>query len=363
MTLDLFTILPLATLAMTGLNLLTWPRGPDESPTSSLPKISVLIPARNEEGTIGACVRAALREPVHEVVVYDDGSTDHTPEILHRMNDPRLRVIRGAPLPEGWVGKPHACHRLSEAAEGDLYLFIDADVSLLPGALARLVALRRAWRANVLTAVPAQQVETLAEQLVVPLLHLTYTSWLPNLAVPILPFTSMLAANGQILAVDRRSYARIGGFEAVRDAVVDDMAFCRRAKQLGQRVLFADGHFLGRCRMYTSWREVWAGFSKNIYSGVGHPALMVLVLALYVGAFLLPWLLLVVGWWVPALLPAALVGVAANILQRAVLALRHEHPVASVVLHPLGIAALLAIALNSWRWARRGTIHCTAPSP
>jgi len=359
----LLAALPLLTLGLTLLNRLTWPRagggGPPSLEGGDLPAVSVLIPARDEEATIARAVQSALAEPIAEVVVYDDGSTDRTPDILAAIDDERLRVVRGGALPEGWVGKPHACHQLARHATGGLLLFLDADVQLQPGAITRIVALREAWGAAVLTAVPRQQVDTVAEQLVVPLLHLTYTSWLPNVAVPLLPFTSMVAANGQVLAVDRLTYEALGGFAAVRDAVVDDMAFCRRSKAHGQRVVFVDGHGLATCRMYTSAQEVWEGFSKNIYAGVGHPLTMLLVLGAYVAAFLLPWVVLplaLAGVGADLLAPAA-VGVAANVVQRAVLAERHDHPPASVLLHPVGIAALLAIALNSWRWSWRGTIR------
>jgi len=361
MTPWLLTLLPACALGTTLVNLASWPRPRPPAPAApglaGLPPVSVLLPARNEEATIAAAVASALAEPVHEVVVYDDGSTDRTPDKLAAFTDPRLRVIRGVALPDGWVGKPHACHRLAEAAEGELLLFMDADVQLKPGAVRALVAERRRWGAAVLTAVPEQTVGGLAEQLVVPLLHLTYTSWLPNVAVPLLPFTSMVAANGQLLAISRSAYDAIGGFASVHDAVVDDMALCRRAKRLGHRVVFADGHLLARCRMYGSPTEVWEGFSKNIYTGVGGPLGMVVVLGLYFATFLLPWLALPASVAAPALLGPAVAAVAANVLQRALLALRHDHPVSTVVLHPAGIAALLAIAINSWRWSAAGTIR------
>jgi chlorobactene glucosyltransferase len=347
-------------LAMSGLNLLTWPRG---TRTATFPgTVSVCIPARNEEATIGACVDAVLaqRHPLLEVVVYDDGSTDATPDLLaeRAARDPRLRVVQGQGLPEGWVGKPHACHQLARHARGDLLLFVDADVTLDPDAVGRVASLLAHHEAEVLTAVPGQDTGSLVERLVLPLLHLTYTAWLPLFLVHTTHDPRFLAANGQILAVRRHTYDALGGFEAVRTEVVDDMAFCRRAKRARRRVVFADGSTLARCRMYTSAREVWEGFSKNLYEGLGESPLMLgLVVMLYSLAFIVPYLLLAASPLVPALLLPAAIGVGLNLAVRGALALRFGHPLDGVLLHPVAVAVLLAIAFNSWRWAASGTIR------
>jgi chlorobactene glucosyltransferase len=341
----------LLALGLTVVNALSWARarkGPDAADTASA---SALVPARNEEAAIEDCVRSLLAEPFDEVVVYDDGSTDGTPAILARMQaeHPRLRVVRGAGLPEGWVGKPHACQRLGEHAVGDLRVFVDADVRVEPGALSRIRAL--AADVDVLTAVPRQLTGSFMEHLVLPLLHLTYVSWLPLALIPLVRDPRVLAANGQLLAVRRAAWERLGGFSCARADVVDDMAFCRAAKRAGLRVRFADGHLLARCRMYTRGAEVWSGFSKNLYEGLGASPLALLgVLVLYTWAFVLPWALLPFGG-----APAA-VGVAANLAQRVLLAVRHRHSPLSVVLHPVAVCVLLAIAVNSWRWHARGEI-------
>lgn len=345
-------------LIMAVINLFTWPRGRTSAVSSGA--VSVLIPARNEQASIGAVVDAVLAQehPLLELIVYDDGSTDATPELLAaRQTDPRLRVVRGVPLPDGWVGKPHACHQLAARARGELLLFIDADVVLDPHGVGRVVALLEGYRAQVLTAVPAQATGSFVERLVLPLLHLTYVAWLPLLLVHRSHDPRFLAANGQILAVRRTTYDAIGGFAAVRTEVVDDMAFCRAAKRGHHRVLFADGSTLGRCRMYGSAGEVWRGFSKNLYEGLGeNPAALLGVIVLYSWAFVLPYVALAAAPLLPWLLWPAVVAVGLNLALRGLLAARYGHPWISVVLHPVAIVILLAIALNSWRWARRDTI-------
>lgn len=145
-------------LGITLFNLLTWSRGRRGGEASG--RVSVLIPARNEAASIEAAVRsvAASRHPVHEIVVYDDLSTDATPDILARLSKeiPQLRIEKGFGLPDGWIGKPHACHQLARRATGDVFVFIDADVTLTDEAIERIASLLE--RADVATAVPRQQV-------------------------------------------------------------------------------------------------------------------------------------------------------------------------------------------------------------
>ena len=192
-----------------------------------------------------------------------------------------------------------------------------------------------------------------------PLLHLTYTSWLPMLLVHNTQNTSFLAANGQILAMRRATRDTLGGFEGVQNEVVDDMALCRLAKQQGLRVAFADGHRIATCRMYTSFGEIWEGFSKNLYEGLGErPLLLLGVIGVYSLAFIAPYLALFAGLMgVEDALVPGLIGVGANLALRGLLTARWGHRIVSVLLHPVAVCVLIGIAVNSWRWSRRGAIH------
>lgn len=340
---------PLLPLALTLFNLLTWTRG---RPHRAAPRISVLIPARNEAGRIGACLAAVRRSELSpsEILVYDDHSTDTTAAIVtaHAAEDPRVRLLNGGPLPAGWVGKPHACSRLAEAATGEWLVYLDADVELDPEGLGRVASLLSG--AAVVTAVPRQKTGSFLEHLVLPLLHLTYLSWLPLLLVEWSQDPRFTAANGQILGIRAEALRQIGGFGAVRGAVVDDMALCRLAKARGWRVCFADGFAMGSCRMYQSAQETWEGFSKNLHLGIGSIIGTVMVIALYLLTFLAP--LLGAAFW-----PEALVGSLAILLQRVLIAWRYrQHPL-GVLLHPLAILLFVGIALNSLRWVLRRDVR------
>lgn len=348
-------------LALTLLNLLTWPRGrADRAPLGGA-RISVLIPARNEERTLEAAVRSALAAGAHEVWVCDDGSTDRTPEILARLSqeDARVRSFQGAALPEGWAGKVHACAQLAERAGAERLVWMDADVTLQPWGLRRLLSLHETHRADVVTAVPRQITGTWLEHLVLPLLHFTYVSWLPLPLIWKSRDPRFLAANGQLLSLSREALTTVGGWASIRGAIVDDMALCRRAKERGLRVVFADGFHMANCRMYNHPRQVWEGFSKNLFEGLGGSVvLLTVVIALHAIGFLLPWVLLA---WEPTRLPAA-IALLATFAQRSVMALRWRHPLWSPFAHPAAVIALLAIAINSARWSLIGKIRWSGRS-
>lgn len=351
--------------ATTAFNLLTWPEGSPDPGDTGL-SVSVCIPARDEQETIGAAVRAALasQPAVHEVVVYDDASTDNTPAILAGIaaTDARLRVVQGNGLPEGWVGKPHACHQLARHATGDVLLFVDADTDLTPTGAGRVLSLLTDPRmpSDVVTAVPRQVTVTRAERMMMPLLHLVYTSWLPIVMVRLSQRPVFLAANGQVLALRRTTYDEMGGFESVKAEVVDDMAFCRRAKIRGHRVVFADGRHVARCRMYDDGPALWRGFSKNLYEGIGaHPVALAAVVGLLLGTWVLPWLVLPAALLAgaPTVSAAAGSGILLGLLTRAMLAVRYEHGLGSILAHPVAVLGLVGIALNSYRWSRAGRIE------
>ncbi len=376
----------LLALAISIWNLATWPRGESADAADSDQTISVLIPARNERDTIEACVRAATNSnpAPDEIIVYDDRSTDGTSAILADLVDefqrddraPTLRVIQGEPLPDGWVGKPHACHQLADHSDGDTLVYVDADTQLESDGIGRLLSLMAPESttsvssgpkdgAELVSAVPRQLTGSFIERLAIPLLHLTYTSWLPQTLVYRSDDPRFLSANGQIMAVDRSALQAVGGFESVRRDVVDDMALARRFKQRGHTVVFADGFHIARCRMYASGAELVRGFSKNLYEGIGSsPVALVGVIGLYLCAFLAPYAglatALATGVATPvttSLATAAATGVAANITLRSLLTWRFDHPIEGIALHPFGIVVFVFVALNSFLWHARDAVE------
>ncbi|MCA9973233.1 MAG: glycosyltransferase, partial [Anaerolineales bacterium] len=342
-----------AALFITGVtavsNFLLFPRL-RPAPAPAQPFVSILIPARNEAAVIGRTLRGLLAQTaVHfELLLLDDASTDGTSEVARAAaaGDPRVRILHGAPLPPGWLGKNWACQQLGAAARGDLLVFADADVQWQPDALAALLAAQTRTNADLLTVWPTQTTVTWAERLVVPAMALAILAYLPILPVHHAPWPAFAAANGQCLAFRRAAYTAVGGHAAVRAHIVEDVALARRVKQAGLRLRMADGSRLIGCRMYTGWPQVRDGFAKNILAGHANSVPFLLASTLFhwlVFVFPWLWLLLTGSLWALAL---ALLGVG---LRLATAVFTHQRPL-DALLMPVTVLLMTRIAAQAVAW-------------
>jgi chlorobactene glucosyltransferase len=238
------------------------------------PRVSVLVPARDEEANIGPCVRSLVAQdyPDFEVVVLDDNSTDATPALLAalQVENAHLRVLQGRPLPEDWLGKHWACYQLALAADGELLLFTDADTRHHPATLADAVTALLAEKADLLTAFVREDVESWAERLTVPVMNWSVFSFLPFWLAHRLHIPAYSAANGQLMLFRRSAYDRIGGHAAVRAHPVDDIQLARRIISHDLRWRMASALDRVSCRMYRDLRQVREGFSKNLFAAFGY---------------------------------------------------------------------------------------------
>lgn len=266
------------------------------------PLVSVLIPARDEERNIADCLRHVLdsddSEYRLEVIVYDDDSSDDTGGIVRRMamEDHRIRLMHGDELPAGWQGKCYACHRLAEQANGSWYLMLDADVKL--GKLAIRDTLRSAMKKKVglLTGFPKQVTVTWMEKLVVPMMEFSILCHVPIPLVYRARKSMFVAAHGAYMLIKRSAYESVGGYEAVKNEMVDDIAMARAVKKSGYKMMLADMSKHAEMRMYHGTREVWEGFSKNLFAGLGRNyALLLLLLTWYAALYVLPPIALLIG--------------------------------------------------------------------
>jgi len=351
------TLAATALTAHTALNL-TRLRRPDGLPPAPVAeRVSVLVPARDEAHRIAPTIVSVLAQqqvPDLEVLVLDDGSTDGTAAVVRAAasGDPRLRVLTGADLPPGWLGKPHACHQLSAQATGSVLVFTDADVVLEPHALAACVTMLRSSGLALLSPYPRQVADTPGTRLVQPLIEWTWLTTLPLDLAERSPRPTLAAATGQLLVVDADAYRRAGGHEAVATAVLDDVGLLRAVKRSGGRGVPADGSSIASCRMYDSWDQLRDGYTKSLWSAFGNPvAAAAVAAALTLGYVAPPLAAVLTGSRVGAL------GYAAGVAGRVLVARTARQPVwPDVLVHPVAVATLVYLLGESWRRRHRGAL-------
>jgi chlorobactene glucosyltransferase len=353
----IFISLALAILAITAVsNFFFFPRLREKHPPHQ-PKLSILIPARNEAAVISQTIGSLLAQkyPNFELLLLNDQSEDETGAIATKIagGDARFRLISGEPLPPGWLGKNWACHQLNQAASGDWLLFADADVRWEPDAVASLLALAEKEQVDLLTVWPTQRTQSWAERLVVPLMAFAILSYLPILPTHYTPWPAFAAANGQCLLFRRKAYDLIGGHAAVRKNVIEDITLAKQIKTHKLRLRLADGNRLVSCRMYQNWPEVRAGFAKNILAGHGGSIPFLLLSTVFHWlVFLVPWL------WSAATLdvwPLILLGVGV-LLRMGTAVFTHQRPLDAFFM-PLSVLLMSRIAIQSFWWQQRGTAN------
>ncbi len=252
------------------------PASPGEAPSGSgegEPPVTVVVPARNEARNIERCLTSlTLQEyPDFEVIVVDDGSSDGTGDLARgvpRGNARRLEVIEGAPLPDGWFGKPWACRQGAMAASGRLLLFTDADTHHAPPLLCRAVGAMREDGAQALSLMGFQELGGFGERLVQPHIFTLLALRYRDASRPLGPGESRDAiANGQYILVDREAYESIGGHAAVKGEVVEDLRLAQVLTGAGHTLTLRNGEDDFSTRMYRSLREVIDGWTKNMAVG------------------------------------------------------------------------------------------------
>jgi chlorobactene glucosyltransferase len=337
------------------------------------PRVSVLVPARDEAANIAACVRGLLAQgdTVTEVIVCDDGSTDETAAIVRALaalpGNARLRLLAGAPCPPGWRGKNWACQQLASAAVGEWLLFTDADTRHEPGSVAAGLALAQRHGAGLVSLLPRHHTGTLGERLLVTQVPLIAFAFLPVALVPrswrwARPFAG---ANGLYLLFRRDWYAALGGYAAVRATIAEDMRFAVETKWRGGRIVLADGRAVLGCRMYRGFADAWAGCSRNAFSAVlSSLPIFLIFTAAWTCFFVLPpvALLWYGGTWAirargdnhpVALAAQATLG---QVALRWLVGRRERRPAWEALAQPVSSLLFLGVLLNSYRLHRRGVI-------
>lgn len=321
------------------------------------PKVSILIPARNEEKNIRTCAESLLLSdyPDLEILVLDDRSEDGTGEIVREMSalDGRITLVEGKPLQEGWLGKPWACHQLSQKATGEYLLFTDADTRHHHQTLNRAVSRMMNDSIDFLTLFPKEEVVSWPEKFSVPIMGFSFLAIMPLVFAYHLRFAGLSSANGQFMMFTKKAYEIIGGHEAIKGEVLDDFRLAGMVKRMNLKWRFLDGTNSLSCRMYGNFHEVFNGFGKNLFSVFGCHTAIFLFIWFWMGiVFLSPPVLTALGFsnvisydnlaWLCAantLLGLTLWTIALT---------RFKFPLHLILLYPMIIATSIGLALASF---------------
>ena len=353
----LLTVLLVAQLALVIWNVHLVRRPRARRWRTDAPTISVLVPARNEEQTIGECLGALLAQdyPNLEIVVLDDGSTDGTRAALAAIDDRRVRVMTGTPLPYGWTGKNWACHQLATAARGDVLCFVDADTLLEPETISRAAGEISDGKLGLVSMLLHSETGTVAEGVLMPCVNYALLAFLPAKLIERPGADDIAVALGPFIMVTREAYDAAGGHAGEPAHIVDDMRLARSVKAAGYPVALRNGSGLVSTRWYTGFREIWDGFSKNAYGGVGYrPSVVFGALFVIVPVLVFPFLALGAGVWTGGALALPAFQVSLILSTRTITSRAGKDPLWSVPFHPVMVSVWAGTLARSALLARSG---------
>jgi chlorobactene glucosyltransferase len=330
--------------------------------------VSVIVPARNEAENLPGIVATLLtsRYPRYEVIIVDDGSTDGTTDIADRLaanHGDCIRVVHGDPLPDGWVGKCWACWQGYRHATGDVLVFADADTRHHPRLLGHSVGALRANRASLVTTLPRQLIQPHVFAAI--LWRYRDPGHVNRTRNP-----RDVVANGQYIMFDRDAYEAIGGHEAVKGEVVEDLVLAQRTVASGRSLYLGHGQDLIATRMYRSLPGIIEGWSKNLASASRQtvdpwlrPALPWLVAVFLLLFWVVPPIALITApFTVTVSLGWSLAAVLASVTFWIWIHRRLSVPVLTALLYPLGATMVALLFVRSavlgdrmvWRGRRYG---------
>lgn len=323
----------------------------DGKPPESMPLVSVLIPARDEEANIENCLRSLQKQdyPSLEIIVLDDSSLDGTASLVELVSttDSRVQLLRGKPLPLGWAGKPFACYQLAKKAKGTWLLFVDADTIHAPHMVRSVLSLALEHRCSLLSGFPHQITTSLPQRIAIPVLYFVILSWFPLWWLHRSKRSRPSLAIGQFLLFSREGYWRIGGHRAVKSRLLEDVWLGVEVSRHGGRHIAVDLSPVVSCNMYRNARSMWEGFVRWPYSvaSVSSLALLGLLIGGFV-FFLAPfyWLWQAIWGTTPSSGLKLLIASQMSLIMgmRWVVDRRFKAPVVSTLLHPLGFSFLFA---------------------
>ncbi len=327
------------------------------------PLVSVLIPARNEEGNIRRILNSMIKQdyPNLEILVLDDNSTDDTGSIVEEFvkKDSRIKLFKGAPLPAGWKGKCFACHQLSKIAKGKYFVFTDADTLHYPNSISGSLAALLKNNLDVTSVYPRQIAVTFSERMSVRFINFMILSFMPLALVRHTKGPFFSTAIGQYFLFTREAYEKTGGFESVKNEILEDINMSKQVKRCGLKIMVYDGSDSIFCRMFTNMADVIKGFSRFIYAAFDCNFLIEFIAVSSIALiFMVPFILLPAGVFIFNW-PAKIISL--NIIQiflifaiKFILAIRFKERILDVFFTPVAVAFIWFIAMNSYLQSKFG---------
>ncbi len=252
------------------------------------PHVSILVPAKDEAGHVRTCIERIVQQdyPDFDLIAINDRSSDDTGAVLDALRDDlavgdanRYQVVHIDQLPEGWLGKCHALHRGTEAAAGEWLFFVDSDVTLQPDALRRMLAYAIDRSVDAVSIMTAIRTERFVEKLMLPLLAGTWATLFMADQTNEDSEPDRALANGQVFLIRAEAYRAVGGHEAVKDRIVEDVELMRRLKKAGFKTRFAAGRQLASTRMHTSLNQMFHGWAR-IFAGTARASVWPMFLSI-----------------------------------------------------------------------------------
>lgn len=330
------------------------------------PKVSIIIPAKDEEAGIADCIRSVLAQdyPNFQIVAINDRSADRTGAILDELakHDPRLRVlhVEEGSLPPGWTGKCNAIQQAWQGADGEWIFFVDSDVLLAPEALSRMLGVSLHRKYDFLSVLTRLECRSFSEKLILPL---TAGSVSYMYAVSMTNADGRRGnafANGQCMLVRNEVYGSVGGHGAVHNLITEDVELARLLKRKGHKVRLGWGGQIASTRMYASIRQMFRGWGR-IYSGMSRRRPWRILAAMLVVLLTIPSAYAAAAWGAMASQPEWLVAAgihwAVMTLVVSQIYASSGNPRRYALLLPAGVAVLLAIYAFALKWCITGRVE------
>lgn len=329
-------------------------------------KISVCIPARNEENNIGNLLESLATQDYghYDILVLDDQSEDRTTEIVQDFiyQNPNLcKLIKGVEKPDDWLGKPWACQQLGKIADGEIFLFLDADTTLQKNTLKKIAAAFNNHQVQMLTVWPQQITITFWEKVIIPMVYYSLVTLLPSIYVFRKPrwmpesvhnhFKTIFAAScGQCLAFQKDAYQHINGHESVKSEIVEDVEIAREIKRHDFKLRMFSGVDTINCRMYLNEKEIFEGFRKNFLPGFRNSVPLFLLSAfLHLIVYIIPFIALIYSVLIvhPTLFFLSAASVIFILLHRLILSVWFRWDPIYAFTHPIGVAWFQRLGIRS----------------